>query len=67
MTRIARHSIPLPYPPEALLTPRTFDQVIQIPPPRELLAQLLVLGPKVKMRVNPLSSLRRHIEHFLLC
>jgi hypothetical protein len=27
----------------------------------------LVLGPKVKMRVNPLSSLRRHIEHFLLC
>jgi hypothetical protein len=32
-----------------------------MPPCRELLAQFLVLGPKVEMRFDPLKSLLQHI------
>jgi hypothetical protein len=63
MARIARHRGLLGLPADATLTPGTFDQVIALPPRRELLSKFLVLCPKVEMRCGPLVSLLLHIGH----
>jgi hypothetical protein len=61
MTRIARNSVHLALPADALLTPGTLDQEIAMPPPRELRAKFLVLCPKVEMRFDRLKSLLQHM------
>ena len=57
MARIARSRGLLALPPETLLTPGTFDQVVAKPSRHELHSKFLVLCPKIEMRGDPLISL----------